>query len=102
MFNCRKQAKKMESLHLGRCKQNISLKSRKNWQLLTGINLYKKNYYAVALYCIYFKQYVFSRMRILNGATRLSFVSFFCRLNYVIVRPALVYGLGDKQGLSKS
>lgn len=23
------------------------------------------------------------------------------RLNYVIVRPGLVYGLGDKQGLSK-
>jgi hypothetical protein len=35
-------------------------------------------------------------------AMSLFFVSLiFCRLNYVIVRPGIVYGLGDKQGLSK-
>ena len=25
----------------------------------------------------------------------------FCRLNYVVVRPALIYGVADKQGISK-
>ena len=29
------------------------------------------------------------------------FGGIFFRLNYVIVRPAIVYGIGDKRGLSK-
>lgn len=57
-------------------------------------------YVSTAYYCYNYNDILRRNVEILSS-TSVLFFSVFHRLNYVVVRPAIIYGIGDRQGLSK-